>query len=462
MSHADTAHPAARRQAGAAWTRGAVLPSLMLFLAGSLLRVDVYAIGRISLGELILVVLSVGYWGQVLAEARQIKAIRVYLMLLSLWTFAILLSDFVNHTGFDLFFRGVARPLVIVSMFVACFGLLRKHPRALLWFFFGLVVSAFGNLIFETDFRVSDKLDKVTYGYAAFVYTPLIFALTTVGGYLLSRYKAVWPTLLFLAVSVFVSERFSRTTAASFLVAVLLYHVVLFFQTSPRARQFTPGAIAVIVIAGLIGAYIALQIYVGLAIDGIFGDRIAAKVALQTRAPTGDAVANMFLSARYGLVSNFLMMTDSPFVGAGSWPIEGPYVVRALQYLHMDVSPIIYADIISRRGTGHSILFGNWANYGPLVAFFWVYIFIRTIVCYKELLVSRSRVYWLVAPYLVTFLFSIPFNNLNSLNRVFTALIPAAMIVLSMAAEQAGRTQPAHPAPTRAVRRLPGTRPIDA
>ncbi|MEN3975970.1 hypothetical protein [Emcibacter sp. SYSU 3D8] len=442
--------------------RGPWAPSLALFLAGALLRVDIYAIGRISFGELILVLLSVGYWGKLLDEARHVRAIGIYLVLLGLWVLGIVLSDLVNGSGFDLFFRGVARPLVVLSMFVACFGLLRKHPRAFLWFFLGLLVSASGNLIFETDFRVSDHLEKLSYGYAAFVYTPMVFAVTTIAAFFLARYNAALPTLLFVAVFLLVSERFSRTTAASFLAAAAIFHLVLLLRSAVGTRRFGPGSVMMMVFIALIGGYLALQAYIGLAVSGAFGDRLAGKVLMQIRAPTSDDVINMFLSARYALVSNYLMIVENPIFGSGSWPVEGPYVIKALRFLGIEIPPVVYLDIVARRGTGHSILFGNWANYGPLVIPFWIYIFSRTLAFFKDLVLSRSRLYWLVAPYLITFLFSIPFNNLSSLNRIFAALIPAAMIVATVAVRDARQNGSAVADRGRTARPLPGSGIINA
>ena len=174
MNNVDHLHPPPpRHSAGRLGNielsiKGPVVPAAIFFFAGALLRVDIYAIGRISLGELLLVLVSFGYWGQLLSEARQLRQVRTSLWLMALWIFAVLLSDLVNQTDFDLFLRGIARPFVILSMFAACYGLLRRHPGSIIWFFFGLLISAIGNAVFGTDFRVADKLSSYSYGYMAF------------------------------------------------------------------------------------------------------------------------------------------------------------------------------------------------------------------------------------------------------------------------------------------------------
>ena len=341
--------------------------------------------------------------------------------------------------------RGTARPIIILLMFVTLFRVLSRDVNLARFFFIGLLFSALINVVYKTDSRAEmlADFDELTYAYRAFVYTPIVYAISSIGAWLISRHSKPAAALFLITIGTLVSVDFSRTTSMvlifSGLIMLFSTQIESFLRsTVSRRASFTTVLFLVAPIA-LMATYFLLRIYIELAASGLAGERIAEKVSDQIVRPTSDEVVNLFLNGRHYNISNVLMILDHPLFGTGSWPLEGPYVLRAMDWLGASPSTYYLDKMMDSRGIGHSILLGSWANYGLQGAIFWFMSLGWTFKYGLHLFRKREPILWLVLPYLVLFVFSIWFNNLNSLNRVLAAMVPAALAVLLAAPKRGGR-----------------------
>lgn len=405
-----------------------------MFLAGILLRVDVYVIGRLSASEVLLACLM-PFYITIRPRVRN-RVTRQFSIWISVFAIAIVASDLWNDTDTELMIRGLARPIIIALMFVTFVRVMQKEPGNIRFFFIGLLLSGVVNVFFHTDFRAAllEDADTASYGYQAFVYTPLVYGILSVGAWMLSRHSHNAAVTWLIVGGVLVGAQLSRTTSLVFILSgILMLFAARIGATAnilSKIRSAAMPIIFIIIPLTFLILYQFMNLYIEVALAGWAGDRTAAKVASQIANPTTSHVLNIFLNGRHYNVSNALMIWENPLFGTGSWPVEGPYVLRALNWLGMDVSNYYMEKIITARGIGHSILFGSWANYGLQGCIFWImslkWIYSYTILLFRR----RDSILWLVLPYILIFTISIFFNNLNSLNRVMAALLPAALALM--------------------------------
>lgn len=403
---------------------------VLLLLLGATMRIDVYVLGRLALAEIIAVFILVLYPGRVMRLFKNRHAL-LFFALSGLWFVAIFLSDIYNGTALNFMLLGLARPLIISVLFMALFALLRGNPRSVIFFFMGLVLSAIQNVIVPTDFRAVDIVNTESYSYFAFVVTPLLIS----GAAFLTwfvRPLGMWASLITpFAFGIISLDAFSRTTSANLLFASLLiaFGSKLGLIMADRKKRSHPGKKFLRSLALIFLTYGFLQGYISLAVNGSMGERIQEKTISQTNRPTDYAVLNLFLTGRHYNISNYLMIADNPIFGSGSWPLTGRYDYLALMMVDSDISATFLDKMDTVRGTGHSIILGNWASYGPLALPFWVYTLFSSVKLLRFTYTWERRTFLVLCIFVLNFMFAIVFNNLNSLNRTLAALIPALLIV---------------------------------
>lgn len=407
------------------------LEDWLLLLIGATIRIDFYIVGRLALSEVIALIVVVLFLGRFRRAFRSHGA-KVFFGLLALWIFAVLLSDFVNQTQTGFVLRGLARPIMIGIIFVALFVLLEGKPRAVIFFFFGLVVAGVQNVFLPTDFRAVELTDSGSYSYFAFVYTPLLVSSAAMLAWLVYPYHRLMSAAVLITFGFLSLVQFSRTTSGMLMLSGILIMWGRFFRLSTHEYWHRESFIktGTFLLISLMLSLIFIQVYINYALDGLMGERIQAKVAIQTSRPTDFPVVNLFLTGRHYNVSNYLMIRENPIFGTGSWPLTGNYDYQAMLLVGSDISENFLNRLDSIRGTGHSILLGGWANYGPLAVPFWVYLIAKTIRLLKVSYTTERRLFVLILLPMLLFVFSIVFNNLNSLNRIFAALVPLLLIFM--------------------------------
>jgi len=410
----------------------------LLLLIGATMRIDIYVIGRLALSEIISIVLVVLFLRRVRRAFRPRGAL-IFFFLLGLWIFAVLLSDFYNQTQTDLMLRGLARPMIIGILFVVLFVLLEEKPKAVIFFFFGLVLAALLNVVTPSDFRAVDLLDLESYSYYAFVYTPMLIAGAAALAWLVYPYGRLLPAAVLISFGLLSLVGFSRTTSSTLILAGSLIMFGGFFRLTEYEYRYgeSIAKTAMQFILTIVAIICMMSIYINFAVDGFMGERIQAKVVGQISRPTDIPLLNMFLTGRHYNISNYLMILDNPFFGTGSWPLTGIYDYRAMELIDSSIGDSFLDRMASIRGTGHSILLGGWANYGPLSVPFWLYIFVKSFKLLKVSYTTERRLFVVLVVFLLGFMFSIVFNNLNSLNRLFAAMVPLLLIFMQPRARSA-------------------------
>lgn len=407
------------------------LEDWLLLLIGATMRIDLYFVGRLALSEVISIIVVGLFLGRVRRAFRP-RSAQVFFGFLGLWIFAVLLSDFVNQTQTALMLRGLARPIIIGLMFLALFVLLEGKPSAVIFLFFGLVLAGAQNAVVPTDFRAEDLTDSDSYAYFAFVYTPLLVFGTAMLAWLVYPYHRLMSAAVLITIGFLSLVGFSRTTSSMLMLSGILITWGSLFRLSAheywhRESFVKKGRFLLLL---LVVSVFFLQLYVNFAVDGVMGERIQAKVISQTSRPTDFPLLNMFLTGRHYNISNYLMIRENPLFGTGSWPLTGNYDYQSLLLVGADINDNFLDSLGSRRGTGHSILLGGWANYGPLSVPFWVYIIAKTIRFLKVSYTTERRLFVVILLPMLLFLFAIIFNNLNSLNRTFAAMVPVLLILM--------------------------------
>jgi hypothetical protein len=403
----------------------------LLLLIGATMRIDINLVGRLALSEIISVLVVMLYLGRI-RRMFQPRQARVFFGMLSLWFLAVLLSDLYNQTQTMLMLRGLARPVIIGFLFAALFVLLERKPNAVIFFFFGLLLAGALNVAVPTDFRAVDLVDSESYSYYAFIYTPLLIAGAAVLAWLVYPSGALLSVSVLAIFSLIATAGFSRTTAGALMFSAIL---ILFGRMLHlKQREYWHGESTAKKSMQLVLAFMVmiffLLVYVNLAVEGFLGEQFQEKIIEQTSRPTDIALLNLFLTGRHYNISNYLMIRENPLFGTGSWPLSGEYDYRALLLVDSDIGTNFLNKMDTLRGTGHSILLGGWANYGPLSVPFWIYILFKCVMLLKVSYTVERRLFVVMCLYLVIFMFSIIFNNLNSLNRVFAALVPVLLVTL--------------------------------
>lgn len=409
------------------------LSCIILLLVGATLRIDINLFGRLALGEILLICSIPLFWGDISRMVRQPLFQRMALLLI-LWLIGVIISDVMNESEFEFFARGLARPVLCLLMLLPLFHFGSTELRSFNFFFVGLAIGGVLNVIMPTDFRVEAYqeyemqmgADDMGYGLRSSLYTPAAYGVASIGGFLLFRISPFFSGVFFLVIAAIVAPILSRTSASVFLVAGILIIAVGAF---PRAfRYFRSGAklkpwpVSVAIMGGLICSIAVYYLWADLASKQLIGMSNYYKFQTQTNTVFGNTPWGALMSGRHFTFAAILRIMDYPLYGAGSWPFAGDTVVRTLEMLGGDVDLNKFNP--QMRDIGHSILFGIWAQNGPLVVPFLIYSYYVFTKLMFHIILSKSPIKALSLPYFLMFAFGFFFNNFNSLARVFLVMLP--------------------------------------
>jgi hypothetical protein len=397
-----------------------------MLLVGALMKVDVFLLGRFALGELLLLALlpfALGSLGQLLSH----RFFKWLIISIGLWMLGVVLSDVVNRNYLELFLRGFARPLVCLLILIPGHFLMKKNPRAIIWFFFGLCIAGIVNFLVPTDFRATDGGGGgISYKEFAFVWTPAAFGIVSVGGYFLYRFSAILSGLFQISCGIAAAPFFSRTTAAVFFVSGL---IIVVSAILPRLRhmfilngRIKRGSVAKFCLAGVIAFCLMYYLYAFTAKAGLLGDYQYLKFVNQSNMIFGNTPWGMLMAGRHYTLGAIFRIIENPIFGAGSWPYAGEAIAKAIETLGMPVDMNV-ADPFA-RDPGHSVFFGIWAQSGLLVlpCFFTLIAVIPRL--FVHVIFVNTPLKALLLVYFISFTFSFFFNNFNSLMRVEMMFFP--------------------------------------
>lgn len=395
------------------------------------MRIDIFILGRLALGEILLIAI-VPFSLQELPRMLRVPFFKQLIFCIFLWILGVVLSDFVNQSPFELFIRGAARPMICLLVLLSGHYLMSKDPRSVIYFFFGLLIAGILNFIKPADFRIDSdliapELVNVSYGILAFLLTPLIFGIATVGGYLLYRVSPLFSGLAQIIIGVSVSAMLSRTTAAVFVLSgfiiIITSYVPAVSYFFVRRGRIRPRAMVFLFVSVVVGFCAAYYIYAYFAGSGMMGERQYAKFISQTNTVFGNTPWGVLASGRHYTLAAILRIIENPFFGAGSWPYAGDTLIRTFEMLGFYGVSERLTDPFQRE-IGHSILFGIWAQNGPLVLPCMLMVVYASLRLMIHAAFGRDPLRALLLIYLISFIFTMFFNNFNSLARVQMMFFP--------------------------------------
>ena len=405
-------------------------PCILMFLVGALVRIDFHLIGRFAVGEIILLSVlpfALSKMGSLFREPK----LKYLLYTLFAWVLGVILSDIFNGTFFMLFIRGLARPLICLGILITSYYLMNRDRRCIYYFFFGLLISGLANFIVPTDFRVSEyaesEVSAMSYGTRAYAITPLVYGVASVGGFILYRASGILSGLFLIFVAIVVATILSRTTTGTLFISGLIIIGASFIPGVGRLflseGRIKTRALVSSCILLLILSTIIYYLYAYFAFNYLLGENQYNKFINQTNTVFGNTPWGVLASGRHYTVAAILRIIDSPILGAGSWPQAGDTLARTFELLGVyNIDPIMNDPY--RREIGHSVIFGIWAQNGILVIPCMVFVFVTCAKLLIRNLISQSEITPLLVPYLIVFLFSLIFNNFNSLLRLEMIFFP--------------------------------------
>lgn len=406
-------------------------PCVLMFFAGALVRIDFHLIGRFAVGEIVLLSVLPFAVGQIGSLRREPK-LKLLLYTLLIWILGVILSDIFNGNHFMLFIRGLARPVICLCILIAAYYLMKRDSRCIYFFFIGLLLSGIANFIAPTDFRVSEHADlsqisAMSYGTRAFAITPLVYAIASVGGFILFRASGVLSGVFQILVALAVATILSRTTTGTLFISGLIIIGSSFLPGIGRlflseGRIRTTALVASCILLSILFTLV-YYLYAYCAYNYLLGEAQYNKFINQTNTVFGNTPWGVLASGRHYTMAAILRIIDNPILGAGSWPQAGDTLVRTFQLLGVyNIDPMMNDPY--RREIGHSVIFGIWAQNGILVIPFMVFSAVSSAKLFIRNLIFQSAITPLLVPYLLVFLFSLFFNNFNSLVRLEMIFFP--------------------------------------
>jgi O-antigen ligase len=153
---------------------------------------------------------------------------------------------------------------------------------------------------------------------------------------------------------------------------------------------------------------------------GQFGERARMKYESQVRNKFG-----LLAGGRPEFVGGLLAISESPFVGYGSWPLDhGRVFARACDLMDVKLSPTYY-----KKGypliPSHSHVLGAWVEAGVLGIFFFFYIFgVAARAVYLPIRDENRLRFWIVSTSLLL-LWAILFSPISA--RLETSFLLGAI-----------------------------------
>lgn len=407
--------------------------SLLFFVVGATMRIDIYLIGRFSLGELILIIIF-PFSLRMFVMIFNNSYFRKFFNFMLLWILGVFISDILNNTEIEFFIRGLARPIILIVSLISYLQLFNKSPNSVYYFFSGLFFSGLINFIIPTDDRairysVDYDPNDLAYSYYAYVYTPLFYGLASYLGFLLHKnYNKLTPLFL-ITIGIISLPLMSRTTGFNFIICGIIIMFIGFNSLSKNiflnSFSFKRLYLLKFFLISIFSFVIVLNVYSITASSGLIGERHKEKYTSQTSAKFSQSPIGFLFTGRHYTLGSIFRIMDNPIFGAGSWPKQEDTMIRAQKLIGGEISERSYD--INQREIGHSILFGIWAQNGILVIPLILFVLVKSIRLFIYSIYSDSSIKVLILPYLIVFLFSLFFNNFSSISRALMVLVPTMM-----------------------------------
>lgn len=347
---------------------------LIAFLLGLGSRLNVRLIGYLPFSELAILLVTPFLVPQ-LTSRNVLKRTGWILPLAAAWLLSLIVSDAYRETMWSLSARGIAR--IVVFMTAIPFGvyfLRRATYDKLLWFTVGAIPS---NVLSAYVFRSGvHEGRELVYGKALIDWQTHWSGLAglVAGLAMLLLYKRghAYAYAISFGMGLLNIFKASRSVGAILILGPLVtiaYNTLSTGVPSSRRRIRTFG-LALLAIATCIFSILLFLAYDYAAKEQMLGDREFARHQLQSRSAFG-----LFVGGRPSLVSAYLAISQSPFIGYGSWPLDKwEFNAKAMELAGYKLNPAMYK-IGYPLIDSHSHVLQAWVESGIFGAIFWVYIF---------------------------------------------------------------------------------------
>lgn len=394
------------------------------FLLGLGARLEVQFIGYLPLSEIAILLLAPLFLPQ-LTSRPVMRATRWLIPLLAIWLVGIVATDLYRQTTWSLAARGAARVIVMLAAVPMTMLFMRADTyRKLVWFYAGLVVSAtLSGFIFKSGARIGRDITTGASGLTWETHWSSVALLSSLlAALLLYRRSHLLGYAACIATGGLNVAFGSRSAGAVIIIGPL----IAMGMNMARHRQrigslristlFVVGSLAVATAFGLIQAYSMA------AKSGQLGDKALAKYERQSRSRFG-----LIIGGRTEILSAFIAVSESPFIGYGSWPLDKEeFYIRACELAEVPAFKGYY-----KMGYPlipcHSHIMQAWVESGILGALFWLYaLFIVGKSLFVPLLDEKRLRLW-VSSVAVFLVWQFVFSPISS--RLEESLILSALLV---------------------------------
>ena len=363
----------------------------LVFMVGATRFFDFTIIARIPLAEII-AFSSVPF----ILRSGNLSRIKILpaFSLFMLWAISVMISDLVNESHFELFIRGVLKPVFSAMWMLFFIGVLLRDFRALNALPFGLFVAAHQNYFAPRGYSFLEISGE---GYAAIAVgiVPICISGAIVGATLVYKKSRLLASLCFIIFAiVLLAVGAPRNSPAIFLlVSFCLILLAYLNRGGSRYFKLTATRLVLIFLGGLLVSLAIYYIYVFVASSGYLGIEREKKLLTQATTVFGASPIGLILDGRTYVFAAILGIWDNPIFGFGSWSgifMEG-YFVKAVMLIETDTS---YTNALMQDGggrAGHSVLFTAWLENGILAAIALIAIYYIMLIEFINLIRADNR-----------------------------------------------------------------------
>ena len=398
----------------------------MAFLLGLGTRLQVQVIGFLPFTEIFLLLAFPLYLPRIQSSGAM-RRTGWCVPLLFVWIASQIMSDVYRETQWSLAARGFARGVIFLIAIPFFTWFLRKgcYDKVLWWTIGTLPSFALSAYIFRGGVHEGREL---VYGTAEIKYDThwggVLGIAVAIISLLVYQRSRILCYLVNGGLGAFHVANAMRATGALTILSTVVtagLNVVRGPKRSPLfAKRIASWKLATVAAAAVVAGYGVATWYGHAARLGQFGERARVKYESQVRNRFG-----LLAGGRPEFVGGLLAISESPFVGYGSWPLDQSYVFsRACEIMQVKLDPNYY-----KRGypliPSHSHILGAWVEAGVLGIFFFFYIFcVAARAVYLPIRDEKRLRFWLVSTSLLL-LWAILFSPISA--RLETSFLLGAI-----------------------------------
>jgi len=386
---------------------------VLAFLTGAVAWLEVQVVGRLYLGELLLLACSLGlpFLFTYVGSTRERQLLGWFFALAALYLLGLIATDLYRGTPFTDYARGWARAAVYVGDFAGLLVLGYRRPVRLALFVAGtavsqLVLTAFG--VWPADWK---------FGYA--------YPVTVAVLVLLDSRRPILAFLVTLCLGVVHLLLDYRIFGAICVVAA----VVIWLQGSEAKRQVAKAALA----TGALGAFVLLYAS-GVGLVGSKHD-----LSIRRQSSNIERLAGLLVAAQ--------VIRESPIIGQGSWAksdeaIETWALLQEEWGREATAQDLQGRALLSPEGAAiraHSMILQAWVEAGLVGFVFFGYSLALALVMMFRLARAtqpgrHDSLMWFFGLWVVWAMVMSPFAGVS---RLYTAMSLSLLFVLPRATKSA-------------------------